>query len=332
VIATRPRVRRRRYALAHNRPTAPPTITLAEAIELHLLALRASNRSPNTLQSYGYVERSFLAFVRERMSPMGDTVPLEALSVENARAWQLHLTMRGLAPASVAQKVGILKAWARFLEDEGMVEDNLLRKLRRPKMPQTIITPFSDEQLAAILQAAAGGPEAARNVAMFFLLLDSGLRGSELCGLRPGDLDLVNGTARVFGKGAKERLVQFGPTTATLIGKYVAERTVDTPWLFVSHSGRQLNGDRLREITKKWGHRAGVTGVRCSPHDWRHTFAVRFLVTNPGALFHLAALMGHTKLEVTQIYARITESNRRLPGLSVADGIGLGRLLPREEG
>jgi site-specific recombinase XerD len=306
-------------------------LDLCDVIERHRLTMEAARRSKATLHVYRHALDAFLAFLRTRAGQDATwRPPLAALTVENAREWQLHLMARNLSPVTIHLYVAVLKVLSTFLEDEGIVEDAPLRKLRRPSKSATIVVPFTDDQLAAMLHVAATGRNPTRDVAMFFFLLDSGVRAGELCGLRTADVDLAAGVARVFGKGSKERYVQFGTSTAKLIARYYAERKgAGEPWVFANEVDGQMSPPALYKIVSKWAKGAGIRDVRASPHIFRHTFACRFLSAHPGALFHLQTLLGHATLTMSHHYAKITEAKERLPGLSIADGIGLDKTLLR---
>jgi integrase/recombinase XerD len=143
-------------------------------------------------------------------------------------------------------------------------------------------------------------------------LLDTGLRASELCGIRFGEVDLSTHNSKIRGKGPgrdpKERTVVFGRRTAQALWKSLVPRlddiAEDDPLFFVGRAGdhRPMTRHTLGKLVKRLGKRAGVKGV--FPHRFRHTFAITYL-RNQGDVFTLQALLGHSDLAMVKRYARI---------------------------
>lgn len=146
-----------------------------------------------------------------------------------------------------------------------------------------------------------------RNRAILLLLLDTGLRASELCDLKVEDLDSRNN--RVFvqhGKGMKERLLPFSSRTGQMIWRYLAARENYEPEdpLFLSKLGRSLSRTKLSEMLRSIGNRAGVSNVY--PHRFRHTFAIQYL-RNGGDVYTLQSMLGHSTLETVKIYLKLSQ-------------------------
>jgi integrase/recombinase XerD len=149
---------------------------------------------------------------------------------------------------------------------------------------------------------------ATRDKAIVLVLLDSGMRASELCALTVGDADLSTGRVTVErGKGGKARHTYLGKAARKALWRYVSRRQTrpDDP-LFVTRGERAMDGDRLLKLIVNLGKRAGVGNLH--PHRFRHTFATQFL-RNGGNLLALQRLLGHSNLGMVRRYAAIVEAD-----------------------
>jgi site-specific recombinase XerD len=222
---------------------------------------------------------------------------------------------REARPATVHAYYRILRALCTFLLEEGLLKENPLKNVKPPRVPNDQIQPLSSEQVQAMLDVARRSRSPERNVAVILLLVDTGMRVSELTALTVGDADRGTGELTVTGKGNKKRRVYMGTNARRAVWKYLEtdRRSAypDEP-LFVSVGGHQhgagLSHTGVHEIVRKAGDGARITGVRCSPHTLRHTFAINFL-RGGGDLFELQQLMGHTDLTVLRRYVALAEAD-----------------------
>jgi integrase/recombinase XerD len=162
-------------------------------------------------------------------------------------------------------------------------------------------------ELKHILQETVGShPYALRMRAIIMLLLDTGLRASETCSISIKDIHLKEGYIIVFGKGDKERRVEFGPRTGQAIWKYLTSRGKTEPHeaLFISRTGYRLSRDHLAGRVHALGVKAGVEN--CHPHRFRHTFAVMFM-RNGGSSLALQRLLGHSTMEMVRQYVKLSD-------------------------
>ncbi len=156
-------------------------------------------------------------------------------------------------------------------------------------------------------------PTAKRDRALILTLLDTGLRASELCALKIGDVDPKTGKVQIKhgllggAKGGKGRTVYLGKAVRRALWLYLSSRDdgedPDAP-LFIGKFNRPMNRDVLRQVIASLGEKAGVKN--CHPHRFRHTFALTYL-REGGDVFTLQALLGHRSLDMVQHYARIAE-------------------------
>lgn len=311
---------------------------LKAAIELHQLTLEVENRAPQTRYFYRLVCERFCEYLRAEGHPRDAArLDLADLTLDHARGFVVWIksahssnrltgnaTTRG--PKTILEHVRALKAFSAFCVREGLLGADPLTGLRAPRVPIKLIPTFTPSHLQALLMVIERHPLRNRNQALLYLLLATGLRASELCGIKLGDVDLKGRRIKVLGKGSKERWVYFDPQTGKQLMRYMAERETESPYLFLSRNGARLNRNALFQLLKDLGREAGIAEeVRCSPHTFRHTFAVQFLESHPGALFHLQELLGHSDLEMTRRYAKIARGHERLEGPSVIESLGLDK-------
>ena len=188
-----------------------------------------------------------------------------------------------------------------------------------------LIDVFSPEQIETVIATCGADFVGLRDRAVILVLLDCGLRASETCGLTADDVNWKEHTLKVLGKGRKERLVSFGRATQQALGRYLARRPeLPTSNLFVTWFGEPMNRHRLYELVKTRCLRAGITGVRASPHTFRHTFATSFLRSG-GDCFTLQRILGHEDLAMTRRYSEVSQTDalERHRAYSPADRLSL---------
>jgi integrase/recombinase XerD len=194
---------------------------------------------------------------------------------------------------------------------EGRIDVNPMEGIPKPIARRDQIRPFSDDELIRLLRAARKSKYPRRDVAILSLLIDTGLRASELCGLTPGDLDLKSRSLRVLGKGGKYRTAYYSQETVRSLQQFLKslpENWEDRDPLFPSENGGFMSRDGLRQLVARLGLRAEMRGIRVSPHSFRHTFAIGF-VRSGGNLFALQQLLGHTDLTMTRRYCAIAQTD-----------------------
>lgn len=267
---------------------------IGAAADFFCAAKAAEGASPRTVVWYQMIlGRAVRRFGRPR--------PVDAIPAAELRAWLLELRT-SLAPESIAGYVRGLKAFGNWCVAEELAGAPGFRALRRPHVPRRLIAPFSDAELRSLLALADE-----RERALVLLLLDTGLRLSELTSLRVGDVR-ADGTLHVMGKGAKERIVPIGTTARRALGRYLGTRaraTLADP-LFTGRQGA-LSPRGTQQAIARLGRRAG-TGTRCSPHTFRHTFARGYLV-NGGDVFSLQQILGHATLDMVRRYVTLSEAD-----------------------
>lgn len=235
-----------------------------------------------------------------------------------------YLAARYAAAASArtaARMVSSLRRFYAFLLRSGEVTCNPTEGIDPPQLGRVLPVVLSEPEVDALLAAPVGSsPLATRDRAMLELLYASGLRVSELVGLKCAQLNLRQGAVLVQGKGGKQRLVPVGACAQHAVERYVASVRGEllggrcSDFLFVTTRGEPMTRQAFWYLIKRYAQRAGIRGD-LSPHTLRHAFATHLL--NHGAdLRALQMLLGHSSLSTTQIYTyvareRLKELHRR---------------------
>lgn len=292
----------------------PKSFPLSKIIDGYLLSLSARHLSEHTIGDYTRTLRKFAGF-------LVTDPPVHEITGQHV---QLFLAShKDLSNKSLLNYyIGLSALWT-WLVREGFCAENIVRKLTPPKPEKKEVVPLTQEEVKAIMSAlnrsrvyqrdgqavdhALGSME--RNRAIILLMLDTGLRASELCDLKVEDVD--NRNNRIFvrmGKGMKERMLPFSPRTGQMIWRYLASRKETEPGdaLFVSKLNRAMNRTKLAEMFASIGRRAGVANFH--PHRLRHTFAIQYL-RNGGNAYTLQAMLGHSSLDMVKHYLRLAQTD-----------------------
>lgn len=283
-----------------------PSEELAEAMQSFLRRCRARGLADETVRFYRTRLDAFTRYLDGHGLPArpGEVTP------EVVRDF-LAAQKERLSAASAHHARATLSAFFRFLVREEWLTSNPVEKVEKVRVPRKVIQTFSHEQIEQMLATCSGRSfNGLRLRAVILTLLDCGLRVSELCGLTLDDVSWDEGTLRVMGKGSKERVVPFGEATRQALLSYLARRG-ELPGrsaLFVTCYGDPMNRHEVHRILRDCGTRAGVTGVRCSAHTFRHTCAVMYL-RNGGDAFTLQKLLGHSDLAMTRRYCELSQTD-----------------------
>ena len=286
--------------------SSPPTQeALPEAVDSFLRRGKARNLSPHTLAYYSTRLQAFTRYLQKRglyLTP-GDITPSvlrDFLADERER----------VSAVTAEDSYITLRAFFRYLVNEEVLTDSPMERVEKVRVPRKLVETFTAEQIEAMLATCAKSFQGARLRALLLTLLDTGLRVSELCGLTLDDVAWDAQTLRVMGKGMREREVPFGQAARQALVTYVSRRGnhQGQTALFLTCYGDRLDRYRVQKLVRACGAKAGITGVRCSPHTFRHTCAVMFL-RNGGDAFSLQKLLGHSSLDMTRRYAELAQAD-----------------------
>ena len=260
----------------------------------------------NTLESY---RRDVSQFAQWLEQAHGKTL-MEAASADLQRhlAWQIEA--RHAKPRTTSRLVSSLKRFFRFAVREGLRGDDPASSLDSPKLPRSLPQSLSEAEVEALLAA----PDVAtalglRDRAMLETLYASGLRVSELVGVKTVQVSLDMGVVRILGKGAKERLTPLGEEAVSWIDRYQREgrphllnaRKSDA--LFVTARGAAMTRQAFWGLVKRYALIAGIARA-ISPHTLRHAFATH-LINHGADLRVVQLLLGHADISTTQIYTHV---------------------------
>jgi site-specific recombinase XerD len=302
---------------------------------------RSEGKSARTVDWYRRVLRYFCEWLGE----LGYSTELEDLNLEVVREFVLYLQTRKkwnrhphirsrdgqLAAISVQNYVRGLRAFFSWLHRERYTEENMLARLKPPKVPQKLVDVLTQEEVTRILCCLDGDTASGcRDMAMAVTFLDSGLRLSELTGIRLVDAHIDQGYLKVMGKGAKERIVPIGNLAQKALQRYVFHfrpeaAYEDQDYLFLTLEGKPMTGNSVQLIFARLAQRSGVK--RLHVHLCRHTFATNYLI-NGGDVFSLQQILGHTSLEMVRRYVTLASSQVRVQHrkFSPMDRMNLGRV------
>jgi integrase/recombinase XerD len=281
-------------------------------IDAYLTYLRDVRRMPsNTVESYARDLAALAAFAE------GQGIPVESLTRRDLEAFVRGLMTRGLAPRSVARAVACVRGYFRFMALERKLDESPAADLRAPRawpaLPKFLDLGEVDRLLA---QPDTSTPRGLRDKALLEVLYASGMRVSELVGIKPGDLNLDEGYLTCIGKGDKQRIVPIGEQASDWLQRYIRDgrpalvhkRT--SPWLFINaRDGGALSRVGFWKVLKGYGLKAGITR-NISPHVLRHSFATH-LLERGADLRSIQVMLGHADLSTTQIYTHVLEARLR---------------------
>jgi integrase/recombinase XerD len=283
-------------------PLVTPQLTWERALEVFLEMGRLKNLAPRTLEYYQQRLSVFAKFAEQR----GET-PL-TYSKATILDFIAHLGQR-LKPPTLNSYLRAIKAFTRWLLWENFRTDDPMRGVAMLKEGEQTPRTLTDDQVVALMNAFNLRTfEGLRNYAFVGLALDTGLRLNELLNLQVSDIDFATNSVLVrHAKGNKVRVVPFSPLARRYLLDYLSYRALiaeGSPWLWVTRQGTRPSSRSLREVIERAAKRAGIEGVRVSPHTFRYTFARKWLEAGGDSIM-LQRLLGHSSPAIVSHYARL---------------------------
>lgn len=277
---------------------------------LNDLVLRR-HASPHTIANYRLDLEHLVEWLAER-----DITSWAQWDRRRVRAWVAWMHAEGYAATTITRKLAAARSLYRYLLREGTLAVNPLTVIPTPKQPRTLPTVLTVEEIERLLAAPRGDtPLGRRDRCLFEVLYATGLRVSELLSLRLDDIDWVGRTVRVFGKGAKERIVLLGDLAVDALERYIHGgrpqllKDRQSEALFLSHIGRPLSVRGFHLVLHEHLATAGITR-RVTPHTLRHSFATH-LLEGGADLRAVQELLGHASLSTTQVYTHVSDAYLR---------------------
>lgn len=260
--------------------------------------------SAHTTEAY---ERDILEFL-DYLETRAKT--LQQATTRLVSQYTAQLRKNANATSTILRKISSLRGLYNWMVDRHYIEDNPLNLLELPKKSRLLPKVLTLSQIKQLLQSEQ---VVLQDKVILELLYACGLRVSELCNLKVGDVDLENGYLRCLGKRQKERLIPLGTISSQLIGQYISAASLkkDDPLLLnLEHALLAPVSLNRREIwgrVKALGH---IIGKDVSPHTFRHSFATH-LLENGADLRVVQELLGHSDIATTQIYTHVSKSHVR---------------------
>jgi len=276
-----------------------------EHAKQYLFQLYSRNRRPSTLELNYTSIRFFLEFLKVK----GITCA-EAVSRKDIAAFIEHEQDRGMKPASVRGRLGSIKAFLGYLAEEGVVRHEVLSKSISVKVPDALPRAIAPEDVRALL-SVIDGIRSVRNRAVILMLLRTGMRIGELLALRVEDIDLKEQKVFIYEarKTGVGRVVYFSADAKDALLAWLKEKDPREDVLFYGRANLCLTYAAARLVFVKCLKKAGLLNKGYTLHCLRHTFASELL--NAGMRLEcLQPLLGHTSVEVTRRYARLTDKTR----------------------
>ncbi len=266
--------------------------------------------SANTSENYAVDVTHLLTFAESH-----------ALTLDEIKEEDLHLLLAslrdmGIQPRSQARLISGIRAFFKFLRIEGYITTDPTALIEFPYLGRTLPDVLSVEEIDAMIAAIDyDKKEALRNEAIIETLYGSGLRVSELTGLRISRLYLEEGYMRIEGKGNKQRLVPLSPRAITLISEYLNQRNLQTikpgneDILFLNRRGAAMTRVMVFYVVRDLAAMAGIDKT-VSPHTLRHSFATH-LLEGGANLRAIQEMLGHESIATTEIYVHLDRSRLR---------------------
>ncbi len=286
--------------------SAPPSVIVEQWLD-HLLAERGL--SPHTAASYGHDLKNFLSYLDESE----DGRLSKELGEQELFFYLAWLRGRGHAGRTLSRHISSLRNFFAYAVEQGFLSKNPASLLESPKLPSLLPDFLTQDEVKVLLeQPDMKDRLGQRDRCIIELLYASGLRVSELCDLRPTDIDKERRLLRIFGKGSKERIVPVHEKAMQLLELYLQEwRKLFNPqddFVFLNRSGRGLTRQYIWKMVKKYAVQAGINRP-ISPHTFRHSFATH-LLEGGADLRTVQILLGHSDIGATEIYTHV--QTRRL--------------------
>ncbi len=315
------------HSFTKNAATGEDEIKVAElvrCVEDWLLDGDIRGFSPRTTTSRRIFVGKFLTFLQGHNHAVCGLSELRQFFYHLNRAhlepggrWGNAQLTRALRPSTVQTYHKHIRTLFNWMVSEGVIASSPMERIPVPIVRADQIQPFTSEQVAAVLRAAERSRHPRRDVALVLVMFDTGLRASEVCNLKMKGVDLETRRVSLIGKGGKVRTVPFGRDAMKALWQYLREdkrdevRAPNDP-VFISdrgtHAAEPMTRNGLFQLVQRLGVAAGIKGTRCSPHTFRHSFAVTFL-RHGGNTFSLKGMLGHSALYMTNRYVALAQAD-----------------------
>ncbi|MCA1025772.1 tyrosine-type recombinase/integrase [Cytobacillus kochii] len=278
-----------------------------EALDEYIVHCLARGYTPKTMKNKKQEYKHLKIFLVEKRGIRD----LKNITDHDLKSYFRKKQKDGLQPQSIVSMYKMINAFFNWCVKEEYIEKNPMVKVERPKEPKKVLNGFTDDEVIAMINAFTTKTFLeARNKAIIMMLADCGLRAIEIRTFKLKTL-LDKDNIVVNGKGNKERYVPITPALKKVLIKY--ERMKEkyfNDWVstadnyFLNYQGGEISHTALYNVIVKAGKRAKIEDARCSPHTFRHYYAVKALSSDKTDLYSLSRLLGHSDVSTTQRYLR----------------------------
>lgn len=283
-------------------------MTVDEAIErFHTYIATERRMAAGTVQNYIGDLRDFADWLARQQ-----VTTLDEVTAREVREWQMEHMDRGEAAGTVKRRLSSLSSWFRFLRRHGFLEADIMAKVSAPKQPKRLPVFFKESETERLYSEGLFATDfmGQRDKLMLRMLYETGMRRSELAGLKVSSVDFSSMAIKVLGKRNKERLIPIENELAHNIKDYLAlkeQEMGESEWLFVGRKGRQITPADVYQTVRKY-MTALSNADRISPHVFRHSFATHIL-NEGGSIEAIRELLGHADLATTEVYTHVTREH-----------------------
>jgi integrase/recombinase XerC/integrase/recombinase XerD len=280
-------------------------MTLQNAIESFILDQRLKGNTDKTIRGY----QGFLGQFIEWLSKNGLN-QAAGLTLKHVHAYQLHIGCRQcenknqkLTRRTVRTYMRHIRIFLAYCYTESFIIEPIHLGLKLPKAEKPVIEILTDEESEKLLSVFGDDVLGRRNRAMVCLMLDCGLRVSEVAGIKADDINFADGYIKVTGKGRKGRIVPIGKKVCNALKEYFSCRAATGGELFLSVRKTPLTPAGIIQLMNRLKKQTGIS--RLHAHLLRHTFATNFLIHGLGDVYELSRILGHADIKITEGYLQL---------------------------
>lgn len=252
--------------------------------------------SNDTVRGYGIALRQFFNFTQKQY---------DQIKRGDIRKWYASLDNEGLMPRTIRIKLGALSTFYKYLLEENIIKKNPITGIELPKIDDSLPVYLDKRQLAQLMELVKDNQ---RERTIIEMLYATGVRISELINIKKSDIKWD--TRQIWitkGKGNKERFVLFTPECAERLKRYLDSIDNDSPYIFPNKWGVPLSRSWIEQLFRGYSEQLGF---KVTPHLLRHTFAAH-LSEKGMPLSYIQDLLGHTNINTTRVYTRLSNAARK---------------------
>jgi integrase/recombinase XerD len=295
--------------------------TVEQAIKEFIFHCKYEKKlSKKTTKAYETDCQQFNAFLMKEANPL---ITIESIDKNILKSFIFNL--KDMKPKTLKRKLATLKSMFNFLEFEDEIAINPFRKMKiNIKEPFSLPQVMSITEVEKILSIATANVqkcqamtftyfEKLRNLVVLELLFATGSRVSEISNLKITDIDLIDGSVKIFGKGSKQRVIQIcHPDVLEILRKYhklLTKKMIKKEYFFVNRLGGKLSDQSIRLMIKNYCNQSKIK-KKITPHTFRHSFATLMLEQNVD-IKYIQGILGHSSIMTTQIYTHVNNHKQR---------------------